>query len=127
MSNYIFDSFKNISQEIRSNFEIFDWKHGLAILQGDFPQEWQDIGSVLERFSLPRSSILTPGGAKSPIAKNVNGMFSKLGWAEKHFNVSILVDKEKRDYPTHNVDYFKNKIAIEMEWNNLGHYQILIN
>ncbi len=118
MPNHVFDSYKNIPQKLRNNFEIFDWKHGLAVLQGDFNQEWQDIVSVLERFRLPRSSILAPGGGKSPIAKNVNGMFSELGWAEKNFKVSIKVDKEKRDSPTHNVDYFKNKIAIEMEWNN---------
>ncbi len=103
---------------IRQNYEVFEWKHPAAILQGDFPKEWNDILGVLEKFRLPRSSIETPGGAKSPIAKNINGMFSKLGWVEKSFDVSIDVDGEKRETPTHNVDYYKNQIAVEMEWNN---------
>lgn len=107
-----------IPDKIQKNYEIFEWKHALAILQGDFPQEWNDIIDVLSRFRLTRSSILTPGGRKSPIAENLNGMFSKLGWVEKKFEISIVVDGGKTESPTHNIDYYKNNVAVETEWNN---------
>lgn len=111
-------TFNKIPQNIRKNYHIFDWNHALAILRGDFPGEFKDLIGVLGQFRLQKSSILTPGGQKSPIATNINGMFSKRGWKEKNFKISINVDDETRDSPTHNVDYYKNKIAVEMEWNN---------
>ena len=47
-------------------------------------------------------------------------MFSELGWKERKFDVSIQVDGQTHDTPTHNVDYFRNRVAVEMEWNNKG-------
>lgn len=61
---------------------------------------------------------LTPGGGKSPISITINGLFEDRGWSEKHFDVKITVDGVEHHTPTHGVDYFKNKIAIETEWNN---------
>ena len=107
-----------VSEKLRNGYEIHEWRHSLAILRVDFPDEWQDIESVLGRFKLRRSSIVKRGGRKSPISEAINGMFSELGWKEKRFDVSIHVDGERHDTPTHNVDYFKNRVAVEMEWNN---------
>lgn len=112
-------SLEHVPEEIRGAYEIHEWNHALAILQGDFPEEWQDLVYVLQNFRLPRSSILAPGGRKSPIAISVNGMFSEdLGWKERSFDITIVVDGEEHRAPTHNVDFFKNRVAIEMEWNN---------
>jgi len=107
-----------LPKEVRDNYEVHEWKHAAAILQCDFAEEWQDLVHVLSRFRLNRSSILKPGGGKSPIARRVNGMFESRGWKEKKFSVSIVVDDVAHDSPTHGVDYFKNGIAVEMEWNN---------
>jgi hypothetical protein len=37
---------------IREHYELHEWKHACAILKEDFPQEWQDILSVLHEFRL---------------------------------------------------------------------------
>jgi hypothetical protein len=92
--------------------------HACAILSTDFPSEWQDILAALHQLTLPRSHILTAGGAKSPISKGINGFFSDRGWAEKSFDIRILADGVEMLAPTHYVDYFKNRVAIETEWNN---------
>ncbi len=112
------DSIEYIPKKIRDLYEIHEWKHAVAVLKQDFPQEWDDILFVLNRFRLLRSSILKPGGGKSPISKSINGMFGERDWREKRFKTSIHVDDESHDSPTHNVDYFKNKVAVETEWNN---------
>ena len=112
------NNWKSLFEAIRDNYEIHEWKHASAILQMDFPNEWQDLLTVLHRFRLTRSAILTPGGRKSPIAASINGVFTELGWKEKNFDISIVVDGISRASPTHSVDYFKNHVAIEMEWNN---------
>jgi hypothetical protein len=37
---------------------------------------------------------------------------------EKGFETQIVVDRRAIDSPTHKVDCFKNRIALEIEWNN---------
>jgi hypothetical protein len=107
-----------IPEVIRRRFEVYERRHAAAILKHDFPQEWEDLLHVLGTFSLPRSSIIKPGGNKSPIARALNGAFGKRGWTEKNFKVNIVVDDVPHPSPTHNVDYYKNRVAIETEWNN---------
>ena len=37
---------------------------------------------------------------------------------EKRFNTSVIVDENVMNSPTHAVDCYKNRIALEIEWNN---------
>jgi len=37
---------------------------------------------------------------------------------QKNFQTSITVDENVMESPTHAVDCFKNRIALEIEWNN---------
>ena len=107
-----------LSQFVRDNYEVHEWKHACAILHQDFPDEWRDLIELLELFRLKKSDIVKPGGRKSPISSKIDQFLYSRGWVEKHFDTSILVDANKYDSPTHKIDCFKNKIAIEIEWNN---------
>ena len=40
------------------------------------------------------------------------------GWLEKEFATKVVVDDTELDSPTHKVDCFRNRIALEIEWNN---------
>ena len=108
----------NIPLELRNRFEIHEWRHASAILEKDFPNEWTDILAVLSNFQLKRSDILTPGGGKSPIAQGIDRAFFLLSWREKAFDTKVVVDKNEFNSPTHKVDFYKNHVAIETEWNN---------
>jgi hypothetical protein len=108
----------DLPQFIHDYYEVHEWRHASAILARDFPEEWADIIAVLKDFHLLRSDILTPGGRKSPIAIQIDQAFFAHGWREKSFDTHIIVDELKMDSPTHKVDFYKNKIAIETEWNN---------
>lgn len=103
---------------VLENYEVHEWRHATAILASDFPQEFQEIQDVLKGFRLLRSHIVKPGGRKSPIANSIDSELEKLGWEERKFNTKISVDGSDMDSPTHSVDCFKNKIALEIEWNN---------
>jgi restriction endonuclease BglII len=107
-----------IPANVRSKFEVAERHHACAILKHDFPDEWRDLLSVLGDFCLPKSHIITPGGGKSPIATALNGSFYKRDWKKKVFKIRVQVDDVVTLAPTHEVDYFKNRIAIETEWNN---------
>jgi len=103
---------------IQNNFELHEWKHATAILKSDFPREWNDIIDLLTNLKLKKSWILTPGGRKSQLALWVDEFMSERGWKEKQFMTSVTVDNTKLDSPTHKVDSYKNRIAMELEWNN---------
>lgn len=104
--------------EIQEKYELYEWKHATAILKNDFPVEWRDLLELLSQFRLYKSWITTPGGRKSKVAEWVDGFMSARGWVEKQFLTSVTVDATRIDTPTHKVDSFKNRIALELEWNN---------
>ena len=107
-----------IPKSIRDRFRFDERGHTCAVLKADFRSEWKDLLDCLDQFVLAKSEILTPGGNKSPISRGLDDFFSSRGWHEKSFDVVIGVDGTERPSPTHGIDYFKNRIGIEVEWNN---------
>ncbi|MCU3463973.1 hypothetical protein N8Y44_22715 [Enterobacter hormaechei subsp. xiangfangensis] len=103
---------------IKDNYQCLETNHATAILQNDFPNEWKDLIEVLSNFRLYKTGIVAPGGRKSTIADSLDAYLYARGWEEKQFKTSIIVDEETRHTPTHKVDCYKNRIAIEIEWNN---------
>ncbi|NUQ82035.1 MAG: restriction endonuclease [Bacteroidetes bacterium] len=104
--------------DIQENYELHEWKHSIAILKNDFPDEWNDIIDLLRSFKLKRTYITTPGGRKSEVANYIDKFLGDRGWVEKQFQTSVIVDSSRLDSPTHKVDCYKNRIALELEWNN---------
>ena len=103
---------------IRDNYEVHEWKHACAVLHEDFPNEWSDIVSVLHEFRLRKSWITRPGGRKSRIAAFIDGYLYERRWLEREFSTRVVVDDVSMDTPTHKVDCFRNRVALEVEWNN---------
>lgn len=99
-------------------YEVHEWRNAKAVLKTARPEEWSDIITVLGNFKLLRSDILKAGGAKSPIATRLDSQFYELGWEERAFDTKITVDETVYETPTHGVDCFKNRVALEIEWNN---------
>lgn len=109
---------RTIPQFIVGNYEIHEWRHAVAILATDYPNEWRDILDVLSGFRLHRSEIAVGGGSKSQVAGRIDGAFIAKGWRERSFRTRIVIDDQSLDSPTHKVDCFKNKVGLEVEWNN---------
>jgi hypothetical protein len=103
---------------IAANYDCHEWKHASAILSQDFPSEWTDLLTLLTDFRLRRSWINTGGGNKSRLSAHVDGFLAARGWRETQFRTAIEVDEARYDSPTHKVDCFKNRVALEIEWNN---------
>lgn len=107
-----------VPDDIAQKYDVREWRNGLAILAAVRPVEWAEMLEVLRGFRLLRSDIVNPGGAKSDVAKKIDGHFTRLGWLEKQFDTKIVVDKTEYHTPTHKVDCYKNRVALEVEWNN---------
>lgn len=107
-----------LPDDIRHGYQVEERHHACSILKTDFPGQWGDLIDVLRAFKLKRSDISTPGGNKSPIAKVLDGLFFAREWHEKRFEIKVTADGEVTLAPTHHVDYYKNRVAVETEWNN---------
>lgn len=107
-----------IPVDIRKKYEVHEWRNAAAVLKNACPNEWDDVLAVLRGFKLLRSSILAPGGRKSTVSGALDTALYAKGWEERSFDTQIVVDGTPTDSPTHKVDCFKNRVALEVEWNN---------
>ena len=107
-----------VPEDLRQLYHVREWRNATGVLQTACPQEWQDIIAVLRAFRLLRSAVETAGGSKSPIANQIDAAFYGRGWVEKQFRTAIMIDDTIRESPTHKVDCFKGRVAVELEWNN---------
>ena len=103
---------------ILENYEVHEWRHALAILRQDFRQEYAEVCDVLTRFRLQKAWITVGGGRKSKVSEWIDGELLKHGWKAKNFDTKITVDGKDTESPTHEVDCFKHRVALEIEWNN---------
>ena len=103
---------------VHEHYEVHEWKHACAILNEDFPDEWNDIIAVLQEFRLRKSWIVKPGGGKSAVSSFIDSYLYERDWEEKEFSTVVVVDGDIRYTPTHKIDCFRNRVALEIEWNN---------
>ena len=108
-----------VPADIAARFEVHEWRNGLAILAAAHPQEWSEIlDGAAGLHADCKSDVLKPGGSKGLISSKLDSHFTKLGWIEKKFDTKIVVDTHEYVAPTHKVDCYKNRVALEVEWNN---------
>jgi len=107
-----------IPKDISARYKFQEWNHATAILKGDFRKEWTDLLGCLSDFCLRKSAIVIGGGGRSQVPIQIDGYLNERGWAEKQFDIAISVDGVPINIPTHRIDNFKNKVGIEVEWNN---------
>ena len=103
-----------VPQDLRDLYHVFEWRNAAGVLIAACPNEWADIIAVLREFRLYRSEIQKGGGNRSPISQRLDGAFYRRGWIEKDFATAILVDQTRVDSPTHSVDCFKGRVAVEV-------------
>jgi hypothetical protein len=107
-----------LPKDIRQAYQVEERHHACSILKVDFPEQWKDLIEVLREFTLKRSDLQAKGGNKSPISRGIDGLFYTRGWQEKSFEIKVLADGRETLAPTHHVDYYKDRVAVETEWNN---------
>jgi Restriction endonuclease BglII len=107
-----------VPSDLMSLYEVREWRNAAGVLSTSNAAEWADIQSALRSFRLLRSEVLRKGGSRSQIVERFETPLKAAGWREKEFQTAIEVDGVTTPSPTHKVDCFKNRVALEMEWNN---------
>jgi hypothetical protein len=109
---------KHIPDDIRELYEIHDYRHAAAILSCEFPAECKEVYEVLRVFHFTEAQILQPGGSESEIPKEFARILRPRGWEERQLNAKLVVDEQVVSSDTHWIDFLKNRIAFDLEWNS---------
>lgn len=107
-----------IPKEILDLYEVYDYKHAAAILAHEFPSDFEEICHVLSKFRFTENDILAKGGNESRIPKLFSELLRPHGWTERQLNAKLTVDDSEVQFDTHKVDYYKGRIAFDLEWNS---------
>lgn len=114
-------------------FEVFSYRNAASILATSFPDQFGQILAALDRFSISKTMIRTPGGSKGPIAKYVDTLFTESdGWRETRISADLhvklldankidrIVDQYVRDgfLDGHRIDFLNGRVALDLEWNS---------
>lgn len=111
--------FPHIPPEIQELYEIYDYRHASAILKSEFKEEFDEICDTLNRFRFTRENVIKPGGNESDIPKIISSILRPKNWDEKILTASLMVNKiEEVSSSTHKIDYLKNEVAFDLEWNS---------
>ncbi|HTU80677.1 MAG TPA: BglII/BstYI family type II restriction endonuclease [Candidatus Acidoferrales bacterium] len=115
-----------------------EWRDILAVLSEFRLAKSHLVKDTASSGSPGDATAAAGGGNKSKVAKLLDEKFTNRGWAETSFDTNVTVTARRRlkgkkkrnspsteafdslayDAPTHNVDCYKNHVALEVEWNN---------
>ena len=107
-----------VPEDIRQLYHVKEWRNAAGVLTTSCPQEWAEIIDVLRAFRLLRSEVQAAGRNRSPISRQIDDAFEARRWVEKKFTTAIKIDDAEYESPTHKIDCFKGRVALEVEWNN---------
>jgi hypothetical protein len=107
-----------VPDDLRRLYHVHEWRNAAGVLKTACPNEWEDILAVLREFRLLESEVRAQGGNRSPISRRLDSGFYRRGWIEKDFATAIMIDNRRYESPTHKIDCFKGRVALEIEWNN---------
>jgi hypothetical protein len=105
-------------EEVKRQYEWHDHHHAVAILTQDFPELFMEICDTLLAFRLHEKHIRQAGGNESEIPKTFSRMLRALGWQERKLTAKLVVDDEPVSTDTHHIDFVKDKVAFDLEWNS---------
>lgn len=128
-----------IDADIQSKYEFHDYGHALEILHESFSVEWKEIQESLRQLHLSKKDVSVAGGNESPIPKKFDSVLYPYGWREIRISGDLIVKKYPRKTAQrrgrfanepfeietikgyidgHNIDFLKNKVAFDLEWNS---------
>ncbi len=107
-----------IPSEISDLYEIHDFRHASAIFVNEFPDQFEEICSVLKSFRFSLEDIQKAGGNESAIPKKFSELLRPKNWIEQKLRAKLVVDDDVLSVDTHKIDYLKGRIAFDLEWNS---------
>lgn len=121
-------------QEVLDRYQIRETRNAAAILRATDQHLFEELVEILDRFDLETNDLLLAGGQESTVARRFNAFFRTRGWREAQVDTEIAlklivmpfkplgeIDPRTTQAVVSNrgykVDNFKNRIALDVEWN----------
>lgn len=119
-----------IPTELFDYYEFHNYGHAVEILHQSYPEQFLEILWMLVLFRIQESELTASGGNESPIPKKISGLMNVVDWQEMRLSANLEVyDTTRSREPIHlktiqnyvdghNIDYVKNRVAFDLEWNS---------
>lgn len=123
--------------DLFDRYEFRSYGHAMEILADAFPEEWSEIEKALKEFTITTAELRKAGGNETAIPKKFDAVLYPLKWEEIRITGDLHVklypragkkgtfSKEpfkeipiKRWIDGHNIDFIKNRVAFDLEWNS---------
>lgn len=132
------DGAKWFPPKLRAKYDFYNYNHAAEILSQSFSIEFKELIDALDHFEISVKEIVKKGGNGSPIPPKFNAMLDPLGWEEIRISGDLIIKffprrKDKKNKQPiessgekiihnyidgHNIDFIKNRVAIDVEWNS---------
>ena len=121
---------EQIPISLLAKYEIHNFNHAVEVLSQAYANEYAQIIAALEDLTLSVADIVAGGGNESAIPKKLSAYLHPLEWQEVKITGDLLVKLRHRNplqiteltikdfIDGHNIDYVKNRVAVDMEWNS---------
>lgn len=127
-----------IDSDLLDKFEFYNYNHAIEIITQAFSEEWLEVVECLRKLDITTNDLRESGGNETKIPKKFDDILYPYGWRE----IRISGDLQIKFYPRqadqrgrfsnvpseervtenyidgHNIDFLKNRIAFDLEWNS---------
>jgi len=130
-----------IPEDIRKKYDVFSYRNAAVILAESRRSEFEELLQALRDFTITTKMIRTAGGNESDIPKLLSEKLRPLNWFETIISGDLVVNlvwrqpvpnargklvmtpqtktiTRERYLDGHKIDYVKNKVAFDLEWNS---------
>ncbi|WTM87808.1 BglII/BstYI family type II restriction endonuclease [Halothiobacillus sp. DCM-1] len=120
-----------LPDDIQQLYEVHNFRHAAEIMCASCPHELEELMMALRTFRLTTADILKPGGNESTIPQRVSDLLCPHGWLETRIKGDLVIRMTRHGETTqeneltiedyldgHKVDYVKNRVAFDLEWNS---------
>ena len=127
-----------IAENLTDKFEFYNYNNAVEILAGAYQDEWWEICDCLSKLTISIEDLRQAGGNETNIPKTFDEVLYPYNWRE----IRMSGDLHLKFYPRradqrgrfedhvieeriidnyidgHNIDFLKNKVAFDLEWNS---------
>lgn len=123
---------KYIPHDIIELYEIHNFRHAAEVLATGYADELSELMTALAAFRLSTADLIAKGGNESKIPKKMTSLLRPTQWFETRIRGDLVITIETHtdcgvdkienkidDFMDgHKVDFVKNRVAFDLEWNS---------
>lgn len=121
-----------IPASVGDRYELYNFNSAVEILSQTHNEIFRELMDTLDKFQINLSDISEKGGNESKVPKKLSALLRPLDWRETEISGDLVVrllegkarktsfkEFQLKDFISgHKIDYVKEDIAVDLEWNS---------